>query len=165
MIKALVIIMACAAVGYGIYTTNILGVKDFVDPLVSGVASQVGENPLAVAAGVIPTVTAVGGLAWKAVSSIKDRAKDEVNQIAVNANSQVQDYQTQAAQLSAEKDLLQQKVAELESMPNDALEIQKTLAIREKEITRLTTSNQTLMDALQRDKLDAGEKIIKTVVA
>ena len=159
MIKALIIIMACAAIGYGIYTTNVLGVKDLVDPLVSGVASQVGENPLAVAAGVIPTAATVGGLAWKAVSSIKDRSKDEVYDIAKKANTKVNEATGEAAKLQGQVESLQTKIDELENMPNDAASLQQTILEKETTITRLQggqDSIQNLHDSFVQDLMSKG---------
>ena len=162
--NTILVIVIGVSIGLLIFFFNPLNIiTTTIQPLIETTVTQISANPTAVLTGVIPTVCAVGGVAWKALSSIKNRAKDEVNQIAVNANSQVQDSQNQVLQLQTEKQGLETKIAELESLPNDAEELLKSLNVKEAENKRLRTSNQTLMDALKRDKLGANETIIKTV--
>ena len=163
MLKILAIIIICGSAGYLIYTQNILGIQDIIAPVISTISNQTLENPAAVAMGAIPAITAVGTLAWKAVSSIKDRAKDEVNEISVNANKQVQAASSQVTNLTEQKDLLQAKITELENIPNDSQTLMETINLKDTEIEKLRTSNQTLMDALKRDKLEANEIITKYI--
>ena len=169
MLKILAIIGICVFAGYMIYTNNVFGAKDMVDPLIATVTTQTLENPGAVAMGAIPTVTAVGGLAWKAVSSIKDRAKNEVNQIAVNANEQVQSSIGQVGKLKEQiagyeqTNLdLQDKIAELENMPNDSQALLNTIGKKDIAIDKLRTSNQTLMDAI--DNIKKEQIVIKEII-
>ena len=163
MLKILALIIICGSAGYLLYTQNIFGIQEMIAPVVATISSQTLENPAAVAMGAIPAITAVGGLAWKAVSSIKDRAKTEVYDIASKANDKVNEASTQVTQLTEQKEALALKITELESIPNDAQELMKTINLKDMEIEKLRTSNQTLMDALKRDKLEANEIITKYI--
>lgn len=150
--NTILVIVIGIVLGLTIYFFNPLGVVTAMKPLISTAIEQVSANPTAILTGAIPAVCAVGGVAWKAISSIKNRAKTEVNQIAMNANSQVQDAQNQVLQLQTEKSELAAKVEAYENMPNDTAALQQTLLSKEEkfknQIQALETQHTNFVNQL-----------------
>jgi len=146
LIKILVIFLACVGLGYMVYSQNILGVQTLIQPVTADITNQITQNPLAIATGAIPAIGTVGTIAWKAVSSIKNRAKDEVNQIAVNANSQVQQATSQAAQLEKEKQKLKDEISKLQQENPDLTTLKNKVFESEESIKSLRGQNQGLQD-------------------
>ena len=94
---------------------------------IGGFTSSIAADPSTALMASGGSIIAVGGLAYKALGSLKDKFSKQVSEISVSANNKIQQIKDQKDQLQTANDALTLKIEELENLPDPTEALKKNL--------------------------------------